>query len=83
MPYRDLQIKLIESNVFGLTVKDEGELLHYKYLVMFRDNKKRPEELIITVSRRSKNVINITSDRRTFQNIDDFIDRVLVKKERA
>ena len=50
---------------------------------MFRDNKKRPEELIITVSRRSKNVINIISDRRTFQNIDDFIDRVLVKKERA
>ena len=71
-------------NIFGLTVDvSSPDAFVYKFIVMFRDNKKRPEELLITVSRISKDVINIKSDRRTFSSIEDFIDRVITKKERA
>lgn len=83
IPYKALQEQLNASKVYGLFVKILPDVLIYTYVVMFRDNKNHPEELYITVSRRSKLVIKIESDRREFLNLQDFIDKVIIKKDRV
>ena len=83
IPYKVLQEQLNAAKVYGMFVKILPDVLIYTYVVMFRDNKKRPEELYITVSRRSRLVIKIESDRREFLSLQDFIDKVIIKKDRA
>ena len=75
--YKVLEEQLNASKVYGLFVKTLPDILIYTYVVMFRDNKKRPEELYITVSRRSKLVIKIESDRTEFFSLQDFMDKVI------
>lgn len=74
MPFSDFKKFATENTIWGLTVRIGEDIFTYKFLVMFRDNKRKPEELEVDVSVRSKNVIHIRSDRRTFANIDEVIE---------
>ena len=68
--YKDLNNYLTDNKVFGFTVK-RGDPLKYKFLIMFRDNKKAPEELYIEVSANSKIVLGAYTNNRKFITLDE------------
>jgi len=68
----ELQTYLKDNYVFGFTVKRNVSTLIYTFLIMFRENKKDPEELYIEVSNNSKLVIGASTNRgKIFNNIDE------------
>ena len=81
MPYKELQKFLNDNDIWGHTVHEDPDFLTYTYLVMFRRNKEAPEELYVKVSRRSKLVIHLASNKRTFLSLTDAIDKL--KKQQS
>ena len=75
MKFKDLDKYLTENYVFGIGVRDGKDVLRYKYLMMFRENKRPPEELKVYVDAKTKEVIDVRSDRRTFKDINDVIEK--------
>ena len=70
--FSELQSYLFDNYVFGFTVKRNVSTLTYTFLMMFRDNKKIPEELYIEVSKNSKLVIAASTNKgKEFNNIDE------------
>lgn len=70
--FNELDSYLIENKVFGYTVKKNPNTLVYSYIMMFRNNKKKPIMLFIEVSKASKNVLNGWTDNgMKFNNIDE------------
>ena len=70
--FNELQTYLKDNYVFGFTVKRNVSTLIYTFLIMFRENKKDPEELYIEVSNNSKLVIGASTNRgKIFNNIDE------------
>ena len=70
--YKDLNNYLTDNKVFGLTGKYDGDFIIYTYVIMFRENKKDPEELYIKVSRNSKLVVGANTNRgKIFNNVDE------------
>lgn len=76
MKFEDFKKFALDNNIHGHTVHIEKDVLTYTFLVMFRNNKRPPEELQIDVSTVSKNILHIRSDQRKFLNIDDVIDKL-------
>ena len=76
MKYDDFKKFAIENFIWGRTVKIDKDILTYTYALMFRDNKRPPEEIKVIVSDRSKNVIKILSDKREFSNINDALTKM-------
>ena len=70
--YKDLNNYLTDNKVFGLTGKYDGDFIIYTYVIMFRENKKDPEELYIKVSQTSKLVIDAwTNWGKKFNNVEE------------
>jgi hypothetical protein len=70
--YQEINDYLTNNYVYGFTVKRNVSTLIYTFLIMFRENKKDPEELYIEVSNNSKLVIGASTNRgKTFMNIDE------------
>lgn len=70
--FNELDSYLIENKVFGHTVKRNPNTLIYSYIMMFRNNKKKPIMLFIEVSRTSKLVLKGWTDNgMKFSNIDE------------
>ena len=70
--YKDLNNYLTDNKVFGLIAKYDGDFIIYTYVIMFRENKKDPEELYIKVSRNSKLVVGANTNRgKIFNNVDE------------
>ena len=70
--FNELDSYLIENKVFGHTVKRNPNTLVYSYIMMFRNNKKKPIMLFIEVSRTSKLVLKGWTDNgMKFSNIDE------------
>lgn len=68
----ELHNYLKDNYVFGFTVKRNISTLTYTFLMMFRDNRKDPEELYIEVSNTSKLVIKATTNKgKVFNNINE------------
>ena len=76
MPFDELKKFFMDNQIWGFTVKEAPDFLTYTYHVMFRNNKEAPEELYVKVSRRSKLVTHIVSNKRTFISLDDVIDKM-------
>lgn len=70
--FNELDSYLIENKVFGHTVKRNPNTLVYSYIMMFRNNKKKPIILFIEVSRISKLILNGWTDNgMKFSNINE------------
>lgn len=70
--FKELQTYLFDNYVFGFTAKRNINTINYTFLIMFRENKKDPEELYIEVSNNSKLVLNAFTNRgNKFNNIDE------------
>lgn len=79
--FKDLDKLLNDNNCFGFTVRRiSSTILEYKYLMMFRNLKSGPTEILITVSRTSKLVIGLSIADKKYNNIDSFIKVVKIKK---
>ena len=79
MPFSDFKKLMTERKVWGFIVKETKDILTYTFHMMFRDNKRPPETLEVDVSTRSKNVIKVRSDRRTFLNLDDVLEKTMMR----
>lgn len=70
--FNELQSYLFDNYVFGFTVKRNVSTITYTLLMMFRDNKKAPEELYVEVSKNSKLVIAASTNKgKQFNDIDE------------
>lgn len=75
MKFNDLKDYLYKNYVFGMTVARDEQFLLYKYLIMFRSNKQRPEKLYIKVSRASKLVLEAwTNKGKEFNSINELLE---------
>ena len=69
---KELEEYFFANQVYGFTVKVDGNILTYRYLMMYRNTKKAPEMLNIMVSRVTKLVIKAWSETgREFKTIDE------------
>ena len=76
MTYNEFK-KFAEQNyIWGRTVRIGYDALIYTFALMFRENKRPPEEIKVIVSFKSKNVLRILSDRRQFASIEDAINKM-------
>lgn len=63
-----------KNYVWMLTVTIKDNVLIYHGEIMFRENKRPPEKIHITVSRASKNVISAESERHgKFLNVNELL----------
>lgn len=70
--YKDINKYLTENSVYGLTARFEDQYIVYSYVIMYRHNKKDPEELYVKVSQNSKLVVSAcTNWGRKFNNVDE------------
>lgn len=78
--YKEIDKFLYENNVYSHTVKRNENTMIYTYFIMFRNLKRKPEMLMIEVSRNSGNVICACTDRgNKFPTIDDLKRYVKIK----
>lgn len=64
-----------KNYVWMLTVTIKDNVLIYHGEMMFRENKRPPEKIHITVSQTSKNVISAESERHgKFLNVDELLE---------
>ena len=69
---KELDSYFVENQVYGITVKVDGNLLTYRYLMMFRNLNKEPEMINVMVSRTTKLVIKAWSETgRVFKNVEE------------
>lgn len=69
---KELEKYLNDNQVYGFTVKVDGDILVYSYYMMFRNTKKEPENLYIKVSRNSKLVLSAWLENgREFNSVDE------------
>lgn len=68
--FNELHKYLTDNYVFGFTVK-RGDPLIYKFLLMFRNSRKDPEELMIEVSYNSKLVLSAYTKTHKFETIEE------------
>ena len=73
MYFKDLHKYLTDNYVFGFTVK-RGDPLKYTFLIMFRNSRKSPEELIIEVSSASKIVLGAYTKNQKFTSIQELLN---------
>ena len=68
----ELHNYLEDNYVFGFTAKRNGDVIDYVFLMMFRDNHNKPEELYIKISNISKLVIKATTNKgKVFNNVEE------------
>ena len=68
--FNNLKQYFTENQVQGFTVK-RGDPLIYTFLLMFRNSRKDPEELIIEVSYNSKLVLSAYTKTHKFETIEE------------
>lgn len=79
--FKDLDKFLNDNNCFGITVRQVSPtVLEYKYLMMFRNIKSDPTEMLITVSKTSKLVIGLSIAGNKYNDLDSFMKAVKIKK---
>lgn len=68
--FNELHKYLTDNYIFGFTVK-RGDPLKYKFLLMFRNTRKDPEELILEVSPNSKLILGAYTNKHKFETIEE------------
>lgn len=70
--YKELDKFLYENKVYSHTVERNENTMIYTYFIMFRNLRRKPEILMIEVSKNSKNVIGAYTYRgNKFVTIED------------
>ena len=64
----------LNNSVYNYTVNVSDNVLTYKSLIMFRNNKLPPEQIYIKVSKTSKLVFDAYTDKRKFNNIKEVLE---------
>ena len=63
---------LIENRIYGLTAdSSHKDKIIYKNLIMYRNNKKDPEELFFEVSKNTKKIIKVYTKDKEFNTFDE------------
>lgn len=64
----------LNNSVYNYTVDISDNVLTYECLIMFRSNKLPPEKIYVKVSRTSKLVFDVYTDKRKFNNIKEVLE---------
>ena len=68
----DLTNWLIDNRIYGLTADTSNpNKIVYKNLIMYRNNKKDPEELYFEVSKLSKKIIKVYTKDKEFKSFEE------------
>lgn len=63
---------LSENRIYGFTADSSQEnKIIYKNLIMYRNNKKEPEELFYEVSKVSKKIIKVYTKNKEFKTFEE------------
>lgn len=65
---------LLNNSVYNYAVDISDNVLTYECLIMFRSNKLPPEKIYVKVSRTSKLVFDVYTDKRKFNNIKEVLE---------
>lgn len=74
MTWSTLKEYLLSNSVYNYTVDVLDNILVYECLIMFRSNKLPPEKIYVKVSRTSKLVFDVYTDKRKFNNIKEVLE---------
>ena len=74
MTWPTLKEYLLSNSVYNYAVDISDNVLTYECLIMFRSNKLPPEKIYVKVSRTSKLVFDVYTDKRKFNNIKEVLE---------
>lgn len=74
MTWPMLKDYLLSNSVYNYAVGISDNVLTYECLIMFRSNKLPPEKMYVKVSRTSKLVFDVYTDKRKFNNIKEVLE---------
>ena len=74
MTWSTLKEYLLSNSVYNYAVDISDNVLTYECLIMFRSNKLPPEKIYVKVSRTSKLVFDVYTDKRKFNNIKEVLE---------
>lgn len=74
MTWSMLKEYLLSNSVYNYAVDISDNVLTYECLIMFRSNKLPPEKIYVKVSRTSKLVFDVYTNKRKFNNIKEVLE---------
>ena len=74
MTWPVLKDYLLRNSVYNYAVDILDNVLTYECLIMFRSNKLPPEKMYVKVSRTSKLVFDVYTNKRKFNNIKEVLE---------
>ena len=74
MTWPMLKEYLLNNSVYNYAVDISDNVLTYECLIMFRSNKLPPEKIYVKVSRTSKLVFDVYTDKRKFNSIKEVLE---------
>jgi hypothetical protein len=74
MTWSTLKEYLLSNSVYNYTVDISDNVLTYECLIMFRSNKLPPEKIYVKVSRTSKLVFDVYTNKRKFNSIKEVLE---------
>ena len=74
MTWSMLKEYLLNNSVYNYAVDISDNVLTYECLIMFRSNKLPPEKIYVKVSRTSKLVFDVYTNKRKFNNIKEVLE---------
>ena len=74
MTWPMLKEYLLNNSVYNYAVDISDNVLTYECLIMFRSNKLPPEKIYVKVSRTSKLVFDVYTDKRKYNSIKEVLE---------